>query len=72
MEKTTNSKPSFGAIVADHRAEFKKIVWPSKDETVKKTFTVVVVSLVMSVIIFGYDTIFTSCTDLVMKLLGLI
>jgi len=72
MEKTTNSKPSFGAIVADHKAEFKKIVWPSKDETIKKTIIVIVVSLVMSVIVFGYDSVFTSGTNAIMKLLGLI
>ena len=25
-----NQKPGFGELVADHKAEFKKIVWPIK------------------------------------------
>ena len=31
-----NQKPGFGELVADHKAEFKKIVWPNKKDVIKK------------------------------------
>ena len=65
-------KPSFGAVVADHKAEFRKIVWPNREEVTKKTATVIVVSLIMSLVVFVYDSAFTGGLDLVMSLLGLI
>lgn len=77
-QKTTNNpnekakKPSFGAVVADHKAEFKKIVWPKKDEVAKKTVTVIFTSFLIGLIIFCYDSVFTGAVDLAMSLLGLI
>ncbi len=65
-------KPSFGAVVADHKAEFRKIVWPQKDEMVKKVGTVIVVSLIVGAIVFCYDTVFTGAVNAAMSLFGLI
>ena len=69
---TAKAKPGFGALVADHKAEFRKIVWPKKDEVAKKTVTVIVTSLFIGLIIFCMDTIFTGGQNLAMSLLGLI
>ena len=31
-----NAKPSFSETVADYKAEFKKIVWPTRQDLAKK------------------------------------
>lgn len=77
MENTSNpnekkANPGFGAVVADHKAEFKKIVWPEQSEVAKKTITVIVLSFLIGLIIFGFDTIYTGVQDLAISLLGLI
>ncbi len=64
-------KPGLGAIIADHKAEFRKITWPKKDEAAKKTVTVIVMSILFGVIIFCMDTIYTGLQDLALNLLGL-
>ena len=38
-----------------HVAEFKRIVWPSKEELAKETATVIVVSLIVGIIILLID-----------------
>lgn len=43
-------------FISVHKGEFKKIVWPSKDELLKQTGTVIVVSLIVGLIIFAYDS----------------
>ena len=55
---------------ADVKAEFKKIIWPGKAELRKKTGTVIVTSLVMGVIIFAMDTVYTTLYNLVLGLIG--
>lgn len=37
------------------RMEFQKIIWPNRDTTVKSTYTVVVVALVIGLFIAGID-----------------
>jgi len=66
------AKPGFSSVIADHKAEFKKIVWPKKDEVAKKTATVIITSLLIGLIIFCMDTIFMGGQDLAMSLLGLV
>jgi preprotein translocase subunit SecE len=39
-----------------HKSEFKKITWPSRDELLKQTVTVIVISLIVGGIIFVYDS----------------
>ncbi len=55
---------------ADYKAEFKKIVWPTRPEVVKKTTTVVVTSLIVGAIIFCMDTVFTAGYSAIIGLLG--
>lgn len=40
---------------AEHKAEFKKITWPTKQVLAKQTFTVIVISMIVGLIIFLYD-----------------
>jgi preprotein translocase SecE subunit len=63
-------KASFAEIVADHKAELKKIVWPKPAETGKKTVMVIIVSLFIGGVIFCMDTVFTGLQSLVINLLS--
>lgn len=64
--KKDNDKDTF----ADYKAEFKKIVWPTRPEAAKKTVTVVVTSLIIGAIIFCMDTVFTAGYSAIIGLLG--
>lgn len=67
-----DKKPKFSEVVADHKAEFKKIVWPSRKEVGKNTVTVIVTSLIIGAAIFCMDTVITGAQTAAMSLLGLI
>ena len=54
------------------KAEFKKIVWPSRKEVGKNTVTVIVTSLIIGAVIFCMDTVITGAQTAAMSLLGLI
>jgi len=53
-------KPSIGSRIVTFwkgvKAEFRKIIWPTKEALKKQTILVLVVSLVMSVFIKAFDT----------------
>ena len=52
-------------------AEFKKVIWPSRDELIKQTGTVVIASLIIGAVICGFDYIFGFGYDLLMKFISL-
>ncbi len=39
--------------------ERRKIVWPTRQETIQTTLIVLVVTLIVSLILFGFDTLFS-------------
>lgn len=65
-----DDKPSFSDTIADYKAEFRKIIWPKRDELAKKTVTVIFTSLLVGAIIFCMDTIYTAGYGLILNLLG--
>lgn len=69
-KKDSKPKKQKSSFVADHVAEFKKIVWPNKNEVVKKTATVIVTSICMGVIIFCMDTVFSQLQNLIITVLN--
>lgn len=56
--KKDDKKKSSG-LISKYKAEFKKITWPTRDDLIKQTITVIIVSLLVGVIIF--------CMDFVLK-----
>lgn len=40
------------------RSEMKKVVWPTREETVRLTIVVVVLSAIISVVLFAADSLF--------------
>ena len=65
-EKT--AKPSFFARISrsvrDMRGEMKRVVWPSKKQTINNTIVVICFMLVMGIIISGFDTILSALIKL--------
>ncbi|PDW02140.1 preprotein translocase subunit SecE [Candidatus Viridilinea mediisalina] len=51
------------------RSELKKVVWPTRQETVRLTIVVLVISTIIGLILFAGDTLFlflyTALVDLV-------
>ena len=65
-----NAKPGFSETVADYKAEFKKIVWPTKQELAKRTVTVILTSLLVGVSITCMDFVYSGGYDWILSLLG--
>jgi len=47
------------AYLKEVRGEMKKVTWPSKDDMIKTTVAVIVISLFFGVYLFGVDFIFS-------------
>lgn len=47
---------SFSEWYGAHKAEFKKITWPTKQEVIKETIIVLFICFLLGAIIFGLDT----------------
>ena len=63
--------PSGGAkpliFLKEVRQELKKVVWPTKKETMKLTGVVIFVSAVVAIFIGTLDFIFTNLSSLILK-----
>lgn len=69
-EETKVKKQSkISKFFKDYKSEFKKIVWPSKNDTLKMSLVVIVAIVVASIAIFLLDTgassLFTALGNLV-------
>lgn len=54
----TRQGKGFLTLLKDARLELRRITWPNKQDTFKTTWIVLVVVLVMSLILWGIDTLF--------------
>ena len=57
----TEKEPRENAIVRtfrEVRSEMKKVVWPTREETIRLTIVVIAISVVISVILFTADAVF--------------
>ena len=51
-------KPSPAEFLNQVRSEARKIVWPTREETVKTAIFVFIMMLILSVFFLGIDTLF--------------
>ncbi len=65
-----NKKFDFNSWLKVHIAEFKRIIWPSRDEIAKETVSVILISLVFGAIIFGFDQIVSLAYNALASLLA--
>lgn len=47
--------------------ELKKVVWPTRQEVVRLTFVVIIVSLIVGLLLGGLDLVFTKALEIVVK-----
>lgn len=66
--KKSDNKKSAGNLFGAYKAEFKKIAWPSRQDLIKETITVICVSLIVGAIIYCYDAAFGFVLDNALKL----
>ncbi len=73
VEKSDTGKKTFSQTVKqvaiDYRGEFRKINWPSREDLQKKSVTVIGVSLIFAVIIFGIDSVYNGVIQFLVTLL---
>ena len=48
---------AFWVLLKDAKTEIRKVVWPTRQETVQTTLVVVVVVLVMGLVLWGLDSL---------------
>ncbi len=62
-----NKDSKLKTFIKELRGEFSKIIWVSKEELLKQTITVICVSIIVGVIIFGMDSVFKILFDLLVS-----
>lgn len=69
-----DKKPGFGKRIGrffrELKAELKKVSWPTKADTLKKTGIVIVCVIVVGIIVWIFDGIANSVIDALLSLFG--
>ena len=69
MGETVKKNGIFSRIAKSIKAtksEFKKVVWPTKKQLLNNTVIVIAALIVIGLIIFGLDSLFSSLTKLLL------
>jgi preprotein translocase subunit SecE len=54
-------------FLSESRFELRKVVWPTRQEATRMTWVVAVVVIVLSLILFGFDTLIQKAIELLLK-----
>jgi preprotein translocase subunit SecE len=55
------------AFIGDVRDELKKVTWPSREETIRLTLVVIVISLIIGLYVGIIDILFAKVLELLTK-----
>lgn len=55
MEDTAKQRSGIGRFIREFKGEFKKIIWPSRKSLIRQTGTVLFITVIVGLIIAGYD-----------------
>lgn len=55
------------SFLRETKDELKKVVWPSKQEVIRLTFVVIVVSLAVGLFLGGLDFVFVKIIETIVK-----
>jgi preprotein translocase subunit SecE len=60
VAKDTNEQQENAVVrtVRETRSELRKVVWPTREETIRLTVVVITISVIIGLILFTADTIF--------------
>jgi len=64
------AKTSPGEFVRQVQAETKKVVWPTRKETVTTTIMVGIMTMLLGLFFFGIDQLFAAIVKFLLSLLG--
>ena len=64
------AKTSPGEFIGQVRAEARKIVWPTRRETVTTAIMVLILTTMLAVFFFGVDSAFSAIVKFLLGLLG--
>lgn len=70
MTRTTVVKPDNAVVryFKDTRAELAKVTWPTREEGIRLTTVVLVVTTVSAILLFGIDSIFSLIVALLLQI----
>ena len=68
MADNTPRKPTPAEFLSQVRAEGRKIVWPTREETVKTAIFVFIMMLILSIFFLGIDSIFGAIVGWLLEL----
>jgi len=69
MAEESNQKETFEQKIGIYKGEFGKITWPTKEEMVKQTITVIISCAIIAAIIFGMDFVLREALNLLIGFL---
>lgn len=67
-EETTKKKTSPGEFIRQVRSETNKVVWPTREETVRTAIFVGLLVLVLSIFFLGVDSLFSAVVNWLISL----
>lgn len=65
--QTGRSENALTRMWRESRAEIRKIVWPTREETTRLTIVVVLLSALISVLLFAADSVFALLLTLLQR-----
>lgn len=67
MEQTKVSSVAPIQFLKEVASELKKVTWPTREETIKLTIVVIVISAVVGMFIGGLDILLVKITSVILK-----
>ncbi|KKQ28284.1 MAG: Preprotein translocase subunit E [Candidatus Levybacteria bacterium GW2011_GWA1_37_16] len=55
------------SFVRETRDELKKVVWPTRQETIRLTLVVIIISLIVGIFLGGLDFVFVKIIGIIVK-----
>ncbi len=67
FDKMATMAASPVVFLKEVREELKKVVWPTRDEVIRLTFVVILISLIVGLFLGGIDFILTKLTQILIR-----
>ncbi|WP_343343317.1 preprotein translocase subunit SecE [Sphingomicrobium sp. XHP0239] len=64
------AKTNPGQFIREVRSETRKVVWPTRKETVQTAIMVMIMTTILAIFFLGIDTVFSSIVEFLIGLLG--
>jgi preprotein translocase subunit SecE len=70
MNRSTTVKPENALVryFKDTRAELAKVTWPTREEGIRLTTVVLIVTTISAVVLFGVDSVFSLVIALLLQI----